>query len=215
MPDFKPYTKPHGIGDLKFYYGNQEAADWYDPIKPYVRLEYEWLLKNVPIKGEKVLDGGAHHGHYSILFKEAATIACVEPIRENCLYLARNLDLNGLQQSVIHPGLLGTQRATVIYDSAMFEMYPPVEIMPDATIVKLDIEGAEYTVFPLALLTLPAVHTWIVECHPHAGDPDVIARLMWQNGMDVWKVDRASMQVIDYLAGETWATHDTLIGCKK
>lgn len=215
MADFKPYTKRHGINTLNFYFGNAEAAAWYDPIKPYARLEYEWLLANVNLKGEKVMDGGAHHGHYAVLFKEADALVCVEPVRENCVYLARNLDLNGMKQAKIIPGLLGTQRATLTYDGAMFEMYPPAELMPEATIVKLDIEGAEYTVFPLALLTMPHVHTWLVECHPNAGDPDAIANLMWRVGMEVLKVDRASMQVIDYLAGMPWQTHDTLIGRMK
>lgn len=212
---FKPYTKRHGINALNFFYGNPEAAEWYDPLKPYVRLEYEWLLANVSLKGEKVLDGGAHHGHYAIVFKEAEEVVCVEPIRENCLYLARNLDLNQMKQATIIPGLLGTHRATLTYDGAMYEMYPPDEIMPEATIVKLDIEGAEFTVFPLALVTLPMVHTWLVECHPHAGGPDSIARLMWKHDLEVLKVDRATMQVAPYTAGNPWQTHDTLIGRKK
>lgn len=215
MPEFKPYTKPHGIDGLQFFYGNQEAADWYDPIKPYVRLEYEWVLANVNIKGAQVLDGGAHHGHYSILFKEAATIVCVEPVPENCALLALNLQQNGVQHARIVPGALHPARATLIYNGAMVECYPPAEVLPEATIVKLDIEGAEYSVFPLALATMPAVRTWLVECHPTHGDPDAIARLMWQHGMKVWKVDRARMQVIDYLAGTAWQTHDTLIGKKK
>lgn len=213
---FETYVKPHGIDDLKFFYGNQEAVDWYDPIKPYAALEYAWVREHVKLDGAVVLDGGAHHGHYSVIFKGAREVLCVEPIPENCRHLAKNLSLNKMKNVRIIQGALSQWRSTQLWEGMIVECYPPSDqAFADATVVKLDIEGAEYAVFPLALTALPHVHTWIIECHPHAGDPDAIARLMWAHGLEVWKVDRASLQVIAYLAGSAWLTHDTLIGIKK
>lgn len=45
------------------------------------------------------------------------------------------------------------------------------EIAPDATVVKVDIEGHEYAVFDQALDKLPHVHTWAVELHMVAERP--------------------------------------------
>ena len=48
-------------------------------------------------------------------------------------------------------------------------------ILPDATIVKLDIEGAEFEVLPAQIDDLPAPRVWIVEIHPARGrDPATV-----------------------------------------
>lgn len=57
------------------------------------------------------------------------------------------------------------------------------ELVPDATVVKVDIEGHEYAVFDQALDKLPRVHTWAIELHMVAGRPlgSVIEQFM-RNG---------------------------------
>ncbi|HHJ16950.1 MAG TPA: FkbM family methyltransferase [Gammaproteobacteria bacterium] len=57
------------------------------------------------------------------------------------------------------------------------------ELVPDATVVKVDIEGHEYAVFDEALDKLPRVHTWAMELHMVDGRPlgQVIGQFM-QNG---------------------------------
>lgn len=39
------------------------------------------------------------------------------------------------------------------------------ELVPDATIVKLDVEGHEYAILDDALPAMPRVHTWAIELH--------------------------------------------------
>lgn len=48
---------------------------------------------------------------------------------------------------------------------------PLAELVPDATVVKVDIEGHEYPVLEQALPELSRVHTWTVELHMVAGQP--------------------------------------------
>ena len=83
MELFKSYVIDHGIEGLKFLVGSQEGKEWYDPIKPYTLLEYQWVLDNVPMDG-MVLDCGAHHGHYSIVFaKKALSVKAIDPYFHN------------------------------------------------------------------------------------------------------------------------------------
>ena len=46
---------------------------------------------------------------------------------------------------------------------------PLADLVPAATVVKLDIEGHEYEVLPGALEALPKVHSWALELHCVAG----------------------------------------------
>ena len=91
-------------------------------------------------------------------------------------------------------------------------------IDPDADVVKLDIEGAEYVVIPGCLGNMHA-HTWIVECHlsnwrgnnwPEC-NPDDLARLFVDRGFRLDIVDRDRMAVVPYVIGTEWRTHGTLI----
>src|SRR5262245_30132860 len=45
------------------------------------------------------------------------------------------------------------------------------ELVPDATVVKLDIEGHEYQVLPTALPALDKVRAWALELHMVEGHP--------------------------------------------
>lgn len=50
---FYPYIKPLGVGGLDFFFANEEAQAWYDPLKPYTKLEYEWVFVRPYQIGEK------------------------------------------------------------------------------------------------------------------------------------------------------------------
>jgi hypothetical protein len=68
--EFEPYVMDLDVEGIRgrFFIGTPQAEEWYDPIKPYAKLEYEWVIKNVLLRGQKIVDVGAHHGHYALVF---------------------------------------------------------------------------------------------------------------------------------------------------
>ena len=98
--DFMPYIKEIRLrnGDFRFFVATPEAQSWYDPLKPYARLEYEWVLDNIPLKDQKIIDGGAHHGQYSLVFSlgsnNTGELVAVDPIDSNCDIIRVNAALN-------------------------------------------------------------------------------------------------------------------------
>jgi hypothetical protein len=189
--------KPHGIPGLQFRFFNQEAHDWYDPLKPYTLLEYEWVRANCKLDGETVIDAGCHHGNYSVVFKPAFVIA-VDNVMSNCNFAKSNMALNDVDGVAVFQTLgadgIKTNKRPGIY--------------------KVDIEGSEFQLLPKEIDRFPSVHTWIVEIHPHQGDPNRIARDFAGRGFDLLKVDREEMTVREYIIGEYWQTHATLIARK-
>lgn len=191
------YIKPHGIADLQFQYFNAEATAWYDPLKPYTLLEYEWVRDNCKLEGETVIDAGCHHGNYSIVFKPAFVVA-VDNVMSNCNFAKSNMQLNDMEFTVTCQTLgaegVKTNRKPSIY--------------------KCDIEGSEFELFPAELRRFPSVKTWIVEIHPAQGDPNKLAQMFLDAGFELLKVCREAMAVRLYKIGETWKSHSTLIARK-
>ena len=64
---FEPYIAPMGFRDLDFFFATELAEEWYSPPKEYVKLEYEWVLENVKLKDQNVIDGGPPPGHYAVM----------------------------------------------------------------------------------------------------------------------------------------------------
>lgn len=188
-------TIPHGIKGLRFYIGNHQGDAWYNPPKPYALLEYRWVLDNIAIEGKRIIDAGAHHGHYAVIFKGASKLLCIEPVAENIAILEKNMALNHVPCEI----------AKVFIKNGNL---PP--LMPDAQIVKMDIEGSEFKALPGAIDEMPEVKDWIVECHPKSGNPNTIVNAFLERGFEVLKVYSDKMTV-DYYTPETWHRHGTII----
>jgi hypothetical protein len=189
--------KPHGIDDLKFRFFNEESVSWYDPLKEYTHIEYEWVRDNCKLDGAVVVDAGCHHGNYSVVFKPAYVIA-IDNIAANCNYAKANMELNEMSFAVQHQ-TLGAEGA---------------RISRKPSIYKCDIEGAEFELFPAEFLRFPSVKVWIVEIHPKQGNPNDLAEMFLDNGFELLKVDREVMAVRPYELGEHWKEHSTLIARK-
>jgi len=189
-------TIPHGIDDLQFMIFNQEADDWYNPLKPYTKLEYEWIRDNLELEYRVVVDAGCHHGNYSVVFKPAYVIA-IDVDKKNCLYAMQNMKMNEMNFEIQRQAL-GRNGANII-------------LTPD--IYKCDIEGYEFELFPSELQRFPSVSTWIIELHPNAGNPNDIA-ILFDDDWELLKVDRAIMRIRKYEIGKTWKEHSTLIARK-
>jgi FkbM family methyltransferase len=217
---FYPFVRKHGIDDLYFYVSTEEAERWYSPPKPYVLLEYEWVLEHIPLEGKIVVDGGANHGHYSVVLgrKGPIELHCVEPVPENAAVLKKNLALNATQ-AVLHSEVLWSEEGEIGFNMGMNGSVdgggPPVKaarlqtLVPNAEVVKLDIEGIEFLVLPDAVANM-GVESWIVETHIGAADPNLIAKLFLDHGYQVDWVNREKMRVEPYRLGTYWESHSTL-----
>ncbi len=229
---FRPYIKPMTLGDvaLRFFYATQEAKDWYDPVKPHAALEFDWVSQHVPLAGERILDAGAHHGQYALFLAAKAgsvggEVITVDAVESNCSITEANLALNGLTAQVVH-GAVTCRRGPVQFtgetNGRVVERgvtsvtgYRLIDLMPDTTVVKLDVEGEEFRILPEAVPAMPSVHTWIVEVHPwKTRDPHTLMPV-FDSAWDVWRVEKASMRVEPYAAGARWDTHATVIARRR
>lgn len=217
---FEAYTIPLYNGRT-FRVETEEAQDWYDPIKWYTLLEYQWVTENVKLAGEKVLECGGHHGHYSLALADNNELVVVEPHPENVAIIKRNLEGNGINAKVVEGAVAdmheqrhfsgATNGRLVNYGGFYVQCYMLKELLPDAGIIKLDIEGGEYNVLPDGIDMMPKTHTWIVELHPQYGNPVHICDAFLHAGFEAVKVCREHRKVEPYDMSEEWRTHATVI----
>ena len=196
---FNPYEITH-LNGCRFLVGNAEGKAWYDPINPFAQLEYDWVLENIEIKGKRVVDVGAHHGHYALLFKDAAELVCIEPVGDNASILKHNLEINGIQATI------------KLYVIAHGNLQA---VAGEMDIVKMDIEGAEFAALPAAIDDMPTVKDWIVELHPTRGRPETIIQAFIERGFEVHYVNRQTAQVEPDQPGTVWKSHATVIARRK
>jgi FkbM family methyltransferase len=229
--DFKPCIKALPIEGcpLRFFYGTPQAAEWYDPLQPHTRIELEWLARHVAGRREKIVDAGAYHGLYTLVLAKAADpaseVVAVDPVPPNAALIEVNLALNDLHARIeecaisaedgevgFAPGSCGRILAQggSVRPSRRLEA-----VLPDATVVKLDIEGTEFALFPGQIDVLPTAHTWIVEIHPGKGrDPRMILDAFTARGFELWWVDRAGRRVAPYPGDTPWPSRTSLIALR-
>ncbi len=234
---FEPYIGKHGIGDLDFFFATPEAVLWYDPLKPYTLLEYEWVKENVDFS-RMVFDIGSHHGNYTALFMACgASVIAVDAHKSNCDITLMNARRDYYEDfddvTVLHAAIApedgvvrfsGTSNGCIVPSGGVevesrkvtsIAREYGVEENKRIGVIKLDIEGGEFAILPAAIDEMPTVHTWIMELHPHAGDCDAVAQEFAKRGFDLLKVCRDTMTVREYKLGERWGGHATLIARKK
>ena len=229
--DFQPYIRTLAIDGcpIRFFYATAQAASWYDPLKEKNRRELEWLIANVAPAGQKIIDAGAYHGLYATVLAKAAgergAVVAVDPVPSNQAVIEVNLALNRLRgriEGCVVSNIEGevgfsadscghiVERGRVRYPSRRLRA-----ILPDATIVKLDIEGAEFEVVPAQIDELPAARVWIVEIHPARGrSPATVLDIFRTRPFDLWWGHPLSGQVEPY-AGEPWTARTTLIAIRR
>lgn len=225
--DFEPYVKQLDIEgiDGRFLFATPQAKAWYDPLKPYAKLEYEWLVEKVPLKGQKIVDAGAHHGQYSVVLALAAQRDCelvsIDPFPMNCLLTELNLRLNDCDARIeqcavaVEDGevqFANVSNGRIVDHGGMTVTARTLQtLMPDADVVKLDVEGAEYQILPTAIEELSNVHTWIIEIHPLGNPhPNELIELLSARDYDVFYVDRDKNIVELYDFDTQWDIHSTI-----
>jgi FkbM family methyltransferase len=229
--EFKPHIGELAIEGcpLRFFYGTPQAVEWYDPLQPHTRIELEWLARHVAGRREKIVDAGAYHGLYTLVLAKAADpaseVVAVDPVPSNAALIEVNLALNQLHARIeecaisdrdgevgFAPGSCGR---IVARGGARRAARRLEAILPDATVVKLDIEGTEFTLFPEQIDALPTAHTWIVEIHPAGGrDPEMILDGFGDRGFELWWVDRAARRVVPYPRSAPWQSRTSLIALR-
>jgi len=145
-----------------------------------------WYAQNLPLCAEKIVDVGANVGKLSQFFWDQGQrkneVISVEPLPENvkaieariraakagnkwtvkrCAISARDghLSLQPLQAEWGHNSIVA-EGGTLQIACRRLEA-----IAPDATIVKVDVEGHEYAFLPQALAAMPTVKAWALELH--------------------------------------------------
>lgn len=219
---FEPYIIP--LIDRKFRVETQEGEDWYNPIKWYTMLEYEWVRENIPLDDQKIIDCGGHHGHYSLVLGGDNELVIVEPHPGNVSIIFKNLNENigAIKNARVVEGAVYSRQCRLPFtgasnghlsSSGAFEVncYTLKELMPDANIIKLDIEGGEYAILPEAIDEMVNAHTWIIELHPQFGNPNPIISAFLKRGYTADKVCRKHHEVEPYDPCEYWDIHSTVI----
>ena len=226
--EFRPYIIPFAVAGKtrRFFVATPEARDWYDPPKNHAMAEYEWIAANLKLAGETVLDVGSHHGHYALALAGLGpkTLMCVDAVQSNCDVTTVNLALNGIDAAVVHSAVTtrnGTAQFTResngrVVERGVFEV-PAVRLptlAPDATVIKLDIEGEEFRVLPDQLAEMAGVHTWIIEVHPwKTRDPHQLMPLLTRQ-FDVQWLNKEKLRFEPYPANAEWTGHTTVV-CRR
>lgn len=229
--DFEPYMKDLDIKGIngRFFFATPQAKEWYDPIKPYAKLEYEWVIQNVPLNKMKIIDGGAHHGQYSVFFALAANppskLVPIDPYPMNCALTEINLSINRCEADIQQCAISESQgevhfdhqsNGRILTEGGMLVNARTLDsILPDADVVKLDVEGAEYRIIPAAVDKMSCVHTWIVEVHPLGNPhPDEIIRCFLDRGFKIYYLNRARNMVEPYCLNTEWRIHSTIFALR-
>lgn len=228
---FKPkiVTLPIGEPPLRVFIGTPQAQDWYDPIQPHNLAEFAWVLAHLAGRPEKIIDAGAYHGLYTLVFARAAApgseVVAIDPVPSNVALIEVNLALNGLAARIEpvavsardgHVRFAGGSCGQIVTSGGSeYRAMRLASILPDATVVKLDIEGAEFAVLPAALAELANVHTWLVEIHPDSDhEPEEIVELFRAKGYRLSWLNRATARVEPWPEDSPWTERSTLIALR-
>ena len=224
---FSPYIGNVEIGEtsFQFFYGTPLSRSWYDPIKPHVMAEYLWVQQNLDLANQKIIDAGAHHGHYSVYFASMrGDVTAVEPLPGNAALIKVNAALNQLNIKVIEAAVSDEKGEASFIPRSNGKLFAGVgvkvpvttlrDIDPDASVVRLDIEGAEFKILPKAIEIMPKTSVWIIEAHQRSGSAHELATDFSNRGFAVNYLEKKSNKVIPFVP-ESIITGTTTIFCIK
>ena len=208
----------------RFFVGTPQAASWYDPPKHYTLAEYEWVLQNIQFTDQEVIDAGAHHGHYALVFAMAGSgpksIHAVEPLPSNCSIIEVNAALNNARIQVVQAAISTSHRLSTFIPRGNGRLFPGIgirvqtftlaEINHNATIIKLDIEGMEFEVLKHQAETMSQARAWIVEVHPRYGDPNQLVRQFTERQFQARYLDKRAGAVVRYQENSLGAESTTV-----
>jgi FkbM family methyltransferase len=185
-------------------------------------VEETQIIASLLPKSDVFIDVGANLGYYSLLALHIGkTVIAFEPQQQNIQCLCLNLDINGWKNKAeVFPIALSDRSglmtlygasgpsASLIknwagYSSRFKKMVPVSKLdnilagrfVGERLFIKIDVEGAEYSVLKGAMKTLNRgpKPVWLIEIclqefHPNGKNPDFenIFRLFWDNGYNAF-----------------------------
>ena len=153
-----------------------------------------WYAENLPLHGEIVVDVGANVGKLSQFFWEQGrrtnTVISVEPMPENVKAIEARIKAAkaGNKWTVKRCAISGkdghVQMRRLNAQWGLNSMVPEGDaadtvavacrrleaLAPNATVVKVDVEGHEYAFLPTAVPAMPNVKAWALELHCAFGE---------------------------------------------
>jgi FkbM family methyltransferase len=179
-----------------------------------VDAQERWYLDNIPLDGETVADVGANVGRLSQFFFDHGTkktrVVSIEPLPANIKAIEARIRKSGasrrwtLKKCAIsdRDGHLAMRQVKAAWGDNGVVVGPeePADdktvkvacrrlatLVPDATVVKIDVEGHEYAFLADALETMAGVGCWALELHCVAGHPlEETLRLLADRGLSLF-----------------------------
>jgi FkbM family methyltransferase len=189
----------------------------------------EWYAANIPLRDQVIADVGANVGRLSQFFWDASggtsRVISIEPLMENVIAIRERIRAAGATRWTVEACAASSHSGTVSlqvepHEAGGFNSVvakgkgvrkvrcrPLSALAPDATVVKLDIEGHEYEVLEHALPRLAEqVHSWALELHQVPNRPlqPVLAAFMG-NGYRLYAAGNDPAA-----PGGPWVSHEIL-----
>ncbi len=153
--------------------------------------QQQWYRRNIELKKQLIVDVGANVGILSQFFWDHAgphsRLISVEPHPANIKALDKRIKRAGSKrwslrrcavsnaQGSVTLRTLKTRHGDNSHVAAEGDLTVPchtlMQLAPEATVLKIDIEGHEYQVLPDAVPALARAHTWALELHMVEGHP--------------------------------------------
>lgn len=159
----------------------------------------QWYARLLPLREQVVADVGANVGKLSQLFwdasKRTSRVVSIEPLPQNvkaieariraakagsrwtvkrCAISSRDghLELQPLRAPWGANSMVPAAAGSAPEGETIKVACRTLEgLVPDATVVKVDVEGHEYAFLPQAVAAMPDVRAWAVELHHVPGHP--------------------------------------------
>jgi len=227
---FRPYIKRINLAgiEVRLLIATEEARQWYDPVKEHALLEFQWVRENLDLQHHRIIDAGAHHGLYTCFLGLASNrkseLVSIDAMSTNCALVEANAALNGVKTTIRNIAV-SDHRGTVSFkDASNSHLTKPGEdgtitvesifltdVMHAPTIIKLDVEGAEFYILKQQLAKLKSVKHWIIEVHPSPNrNPHELVALLQATGLKLKWVNRTKSVVEDYPNDANWTLHTTI-----
>jgi FkbM family methyltransferase len=152
-----------------------------------------WYASLIPLRDQVIVDAGANVGRLSQFFWDAGggtnRVISVEPLAENVERIRERIRAANTDRWTVEACALSGQKGSLglaLYRTPSGELNSMASpgkgqrtvlcrklsaLAPDATVVKLDVEGHEYAVLDEALTRLKRAHSWAIELHSVPGQP--------------------------------------------
>jgi FkbM family methyltransferase len=182
-----------------------------------IECQGRWIASHIDLREQRIVDVGANVGALSDFFWRAAagtsSVLSVEPLAENVARIRKRIEDLGATNWRVEPcavsgrqGSVGLKVAVDANGYANCVVIPTggaravaarrlSKLAPDATLVKIDIEGHEYAVIDEALGRLHEARAWAVELHCVPDRP--LQRVLGQFMAEGYRVYAAARSRVD------------------